>query len=329
LPIDFHIFTGNEPPHDRLKNLPDPPPWRRFVRPGEEDRDKLDPTQIRKTTPTQRDLALATRYKIPEGSPIVDAINAAIHLRRPLLITGPAGSGKSSLIYAVAHELQLGPVLSWNITSRSTLREGLYEYDALARLQSIQAGNKNAKAADFLTLGPLGTALLEANWPKALLIDEIDKADLDLPNDLLNLIEEGKYSIEEISRDPASAGAEVKTYKGLYGRVPMPAEGVQCTVFPFLVMTSNREREFSAPFLRRCIRIEMDAPDTKEALRDIIEKHLGPDLKVNPLDEAADFLKREKPLSTDQLMNAIYVLEHSGFSGNKKQLLDLLYTKLS
>jgi MoxR-like ATPase len=327
--IDFHIFTGNEGPHVRIKDLPDPPPWRRFVREGEEHKDKLDPTHILKTTPTKRDLALATRYKIAKGSPIVDAVNAALHLRRPLLITGPAGSGKSSLIYAVAHELQLGPVLTWNITSRSTLREGLYEYDALARLQSIQAGNKSARAADFLTLGPLGTALLPANWPKALLIDEIDKADLDLPNDLLNLIEEGKYTIEELSRDPASTGAEVKTYKSAYGMTPVEKDGVQCTVFPFVVMTSNREREFSAPFLRRCIRVELDAPDTKEALRDIVEKHLGPDLQVNALDEAAEFLKRDKPLSTDQLMNAMYVLEHSGFAGNKEQLLYLLYAKLT
>jgi hypothetical protein len=101
----FRIFKGNGPPHEDLEHLPEAPPWRRFVKQGSEQDDSLDPSQIPSHTPTHREEALGTRYKVDEQNQIIDAVNAALHLRRPLLVTGPAGTGKSSLIYAVAHEL--------------------------------------------------------------------------------------------------------------------------------------------------------------------------------------------------------------------------------
>jgi MoxR-like ATPase len=335
----FRIFTGKGKPHKRLQQLPDAPPWRRFVKEGEEQLERLDPTTIRRSKQTRREIALATRYQVDEQNRIVDAVNAALHLRRPLLITGPAGTGKSSLAYAAAYELQLGQVLEWNITSKSTLREGLYDYDALGRLQAIQAAADSANVApapvaDFVTLGPLGTALLPGNWPKALLIDEIDKADLDLPNDLLNVFEEGKFTIEELRRDVRAAGpALVRTYKGSYGedgRQGVPGGSVACTVFPFVVLTSNGEREFSAPFLRRCVRLDLKAPD-KGTLVKIVKAHLGEALSGSLEQEAQAFLDRrgEGKLSTDQLLNAIYLLEQARFTAEeKKALLNLIYREL-
>src|SRR5262249_15133431 len=156
----------------------------------------------------------------------VELVNAALYLRRPLLVTGKPGTGKSTLVNAVAYELGLGPVLSWSITSRSTLQEGLYRYDAIARLQQASlvdrlrqsgqegrttetdqddrdtesAANDPTDIGQFIRLGPLGTALLPAERPRALLIDEIDKSDIDLPNDLLHVFEEGRFEIPELVR---------------------------------------------------------------------------------------------------------------------------------
>ncbi len=155
---------------------------------------------------------------------ILLAVNAAIRLRRPLLVTGLPGSGKTSLAYAIAAELGLGPVLVWPITPRSRLLEdGLYRYDALARLQQadldrfapVRARDEGVGTPDsspmsetpsappidhFIRLGPVGTAFLPSRWPRVLLIDEIDKGDLQLPNELLHLFEEGRYEISELTR---------------------------------------------------------------------------------------------------------------------------------
>jgi hypothetical protein len=102
---------------------------------------------------------------------VVTAINAALYLRRPLLITGNPGSGKTSLAYAVADRLGLGPVLEWTINPRTTLIEALSTYSPLARLQDVQM-EVVKKVQDYITLGPLGTAFLPGRWPRVLLIDE-------------------------------------------------------------------------------------------------------------------------------------------------------------
>src|SRR4051794_20416075 len=121
----FDFFTGKlagkEPLENPLAGLPDPPRWRQFGADPESHR--LDPAAIKPWQATQRECDLAEAYQIGEQAEIVAAVNAALILRRPLLVTGPAGSGKSSLMYSIARELRLGPVLTWSITSRSTLRE--------------------------------------------------------------------------------------------------------------------------------------------------------------------------------------------------------------
>jgi len=341
MPGKFHFFTGKltpeqEPLANPLEGLPDPPGWRRFGTKPEEHR--LDAAAIKAWNWTQREKDLAEAYQIGERTEILSAVNAALILRRPLLVTGPAGSGKSSLMYAVARELRLGPVLTWNITSRSTLREGEYDYEALGRLQEIQAQEKapelraEVKVADFVRLGPLGTAFVASKWPRALLIDEIDKADLDLPNDLLNLFEEGKFTIEELRRDKASAGAVVRTWKDLYEPAKILGGQVASTVFPFILLTSNGEREFSAPFLRRCVRLQIGAPENAKELARIVRAHMaGSGVDVDA--EAEHFLTQrgENKLSTDQLMNAIFVLEQCRFDTDekRKELLAALYKPLS
>jgi MoxR-like ATPase len=340
--MKFHFFTGKlkageKPDPNPLLGLPAPPRWRQFG--ASPEAHELDPSEIQSWDGTERERDLAEAYQFGNNMDIVSAINAALLLRRPLLITGPAGSGKSSLIYAVARELRLGPVLTWNITSRSTLKEGEYDYEALGRLQEIQAREQSkdvlaaVKVEDFVRLGPLGTAFAASGWPRALLIDEIDKADLDLPNDLLNLFEEGRFSIEELRRAGAAEDqVEVKTWKCLYGPASIRGGQVTCAVFPFIVLTSNGEREFSAPFLRRCVRLEIGAPNTSAELAEIVRAHLR-DSKVDLEAEASNFLKlrQENRLSTDQLMNAIFILDQCTFKedGAKKSLLNALYKSLS
>ena len=149
----------------------------------------------------QRTHAGAPVFDMPTG--LADAVNAALHLRRPLLLSGGPGSGKSTLVDLIAAELELGTVLRWHITSKSLLTDALYEYDALGRLHATQAADQRsdpaaAAVANFVTLGPLGTALA-ANKVRAVLIDEIDKSDLDLPGDLLNVMENGEFSIPALS----------------------------------------------------------------------------------------------------------------------------------
>jgi MoxR-like ATPase len=253
----WKIFEGTHTPGDRLATLPPAPPWRHFAT-GEQ------PIAVLPPRPFSNPQRGKTFELDPDGA-ISDAVNAALYLRRPLLVTGKPGSGKSSLIYAVAYELQMGDVLRWSITSRTTLRDGLYQYDALGRLNesSPEPADPTASAArdpigKFFSLGPLGSALVPTTWPRALLIDEIDKSDLDLPNDLLNIFEEGEFRIPELER-AASPRVHVKLHNSSE-TYEIPDGAVKCHQFPFVVLTSNGEREFPAPFLRRCIQLTIAEP---------------------------------------------------------------------
>ncbi|WP_460356039.1 AAA family ATPase [Actinoallomurus acanthiterrae] len=312
--------------------LPPPPPWRRFTGgpvqpPPPDEPDELDRRLGRLADGRPR-------HADPEEA---DAVNAAIYLRRPLLVTGHPGVGKSSLAYRISRELKLGRVLRWPISSRSTRRSGLYDYDAIGRAQDAAVnrhrGEDEPTIGEYIQLGPLGTALLPFELPRVLLIDELDKGDSDLPNDLLDVLEDGEYSIPELVRvrgrwprvtvNTADGDVTAEVERGL----------VRCRTFPIVIITSNGEREFPPAFLRRCLRLELSAP-TEEQLVDMVTAHLAEaeDAQTTELLERFVALRRSRPeIAADQLLNAVFLATsgayHAGHPGER--LLDLLWKRLS
>lgn len=341
-PPDWKLFQGNRTPHDAIEELPDAPPWRPFGK----DRTGKNSQKLGETFQAQ-----------PEE---IEMVNAALYLRRPLLLTGKPGTGKSSLAYAVAYELKLGEVLYWPITTRTTLKDGLYNYDAIGRLQEAKDSKTQGKyvedpqkIADYITLGPLGTALLASDRPRVLIIDEIDKSDIDLPNDLLTIFEEGRFEIPELARlekDDDLTGvksepipvrvrtaymdeAESFTYKDR--KVTIQGGRIICKEFPLVILTSNGERDFPPPFLRRCLRLNMRDPD-REQLNRIITAHLK-DCKLSEQqinDLITTFLQRRdtgrEQLATDQLLNALFMIvrEREWMGNEKADLVDRLLAPL-
>ena len=252
-------------------------------------------------------------------------VNAAIYLRRPLLVTGNPGTGKSSLAYLVARELGLGPVLRWPVTSRTVLKDGLYLYDAIGRVQASADRSPEIAAdsdlGDYIHLGPLGTALLPYDLPRVLLIDELDKGDIDLPNDLLNVFEEGEYDIPELVRFAAKQ-AEMRVLTADRGGSAVVREGVvRCREFPVVIITSNGEREFPPAFLRRCLKLHVGPPDFDQ-LGSMVAAHFGEAEGVDLARLIAEFVERSGQLgglASDQLLNAVHLATQLVTSGEYQQ----------
>lgn len=292
----WRLFRGDG--RARPVDFPEAPPWRRFSG-GCGDASRPRPYLI--------------------GPEEADVVNAALLLRRPLLVTGHPGTGKSSLAYAVAHELSLGPVLAWPVNSRSTLQDALYRYDAIGRLREANLRRERTEGdtepfpdgpgiGSYVRLGPLGTALVPGERPRVLLVDELDKGDVDLPNDLLTVFEEGEFEIPELARLPELEGTIEVLTADPRRTVPVTRGRLRCSQFPVVVITSNGEREFPPAFLRRCVRLALPEPN-EARLRDIVRAHLG-DAALEGVDDLLRaFLDRRArgELATDQLLNAVFL----------------------
>jgi len=228
------------------------------------------------------------------SQPLVDAVNCAIALERPLLIKGEPGTGKTLLAHHVAQGLEM-PMEAWHIKSTSKAAEGLYVYDTVQRLNDARFGDGDvADIRHYIRLGPLGR-VFAAERRHVLLIDEVDKADLEFPNDLLRELDEMRFTVLETGDEIAARDR------------------------PVVIITSNNEKELPDAFLRRCVFYFIEFPD-KELMKDIIAVH-HPNLDAQLLDQVLikfywlreqDEL-RKKP-STSELIDWIAALLRSGIT---------------
>ena len=186
------------------------------------------------------------------------AVNAAISLEKPLLVKGEPGTGKTELARQIAKSLNL-EIIEWNIKSTTKALQGLYEYDAVSRLRDSQLGGKVQDISKYIKKGKIWESF-ETNKKSVLLIDEVDKADIEFPNDLLQELDRMEFYIYE-------TGKLVKANKR-----------------PIVIITSNNEKELPEAFLRRCFFHYIKFPDI-DTLKKIVKVHF-PEIKKNLLDTA-------------------------------------------
>ena len=227
-----------------------------------------------------------------------NAVNVSITLERPLLVRGEPGTGKTLLAYSIASALNK-ELICWNIKSTTKAAEGLYVYDTVQRLNDSRFGDRDVSdIKQYIKLGKLGQAFT-APVQVVLLIDEIDKADLEFPNDLLNELDEMSFYIPETS------------------------ETIKALQRPIVIITSNNEKELPDAFLRRCIFHYIEFPDPA-LMEEIVKVHF-PNIKNSLLQDALETFYtlrkiddlRKKP-STSELIDWIQALLASGLDGKIK-----------
>ena len=218
------------------------------------------------------------------------AVNAAVTLRRPLLVKGEPGTGKTILAHEIAAALD-APLIEWHVKSTTKAHQGLYEYDAVARLRDGQLGDPRVhEISNYIRKGKLWEAFTSPRLP-VLLIDEIDKADIEFPNDLLQELDRMEFHVYETK------------------------ENVKAAERPIVVITSNNEKELPDAFLRRCFFHYIRFPD-RETMQAIIDVHF-PGIQKLLVSRAMDIFYQvrevpglKKKPSTSELIDWLKLLLH-------------------
>ncbi len=225
------------------------------------------------------------------------AVDVAVHLARPLLIKGEPGTGKTLLAVNLAKALN-APFFRWQVKSTTKAAEGLYVYDTVRRLHDSRFGEGDVSNIErYIDLGPLGQAF-ESEQRAVVLIDEVDKADPEFPNDLLHELDTMSFTIPETGR------------------------GVTARVRPIVIITSNNEKELPDAFLRRCVFHFIAFPE-RELMAQIVRVH-HPHVEDKLLGSALEAFYRlrqvegvRKPPSTSELIDWVSALAHSGIEATK------------
>ncbi len=225
------------------------------------------------------------------------AVNCALALERPLLVKGEPGTGKTLLAEAVAASLD-APLIHWPVKSTTRAQDGLYIYDTVQRLYDARFGDGDVKdIRHYIKMGPMGRAFGEKRRV-VLLIDEVDKADLEFPNDLLHELDRMRFIVTETGDE------------------------VVATERPVVIITSNNEKELPDAFLRRCVFHFIDFPD-QELMKQIVRVH-HPEVEQKMVDQAivAFYELRQLPRlrkrpSTSELIDWIAVLKTAGVGGDR------------
>ncbi|MFH7025940.1 MAG: AAA family ATPase [Heteroscytonema crispum UTEX LB 1556] len=284
---------------------------------------RLKYTGEKKPDPGEQDkLTGQLLYPYLPSEKLVEAVNLAIALERPLLLKGEPGCGKTKLARAVAYELDL-PYEAWYVKSTSRARDGLYTYDAVGRLRDAQlaaskvdeeAAERAKHSTSYVQPGPLGRAF-ENQQRTVVLIDEIDKADIDFANDLLLELDEQRFIVEETKRE------------------------VRAKAPPIVFITSNDEKDLPDAFLRRCLFHYVKFPEKSDLIKIVKSRFPFPDPRLTLLDTIIDRfinLRDEmekdkgnagKKVSTSELMDWInMLLKHNSDDEILSKLKDeLLY----
>lgn len=225
------------------------------------------------------------------------AVNAAIALERPLLVKGEPGTGKTMLAFEIANALNK-KLITWHVKSTTTAQQGLYEYDAVSRLRDSQLGEEKVKdIANYIERGKLWEAF-ESDEQSILLIDEIDKADIEFPNDLLLELDRMEFFVYELKKT------------------------IKAKNRPIVIITSNNEKELPDAFLRRCFFHYIQFPE-RETLEEIVKVHF-PNLEKDLTEEAMRLFYgfrevqglKKKP-STSELIDWLRLLTFGRITADK------------